>query len=248
MSAFTLYRYTHPDGSSKDWAVRRNDDGTLTTRWGPTGPVLPQTSTRRGDLIRLEREKERKGYQWVGPVEIDDDGRVRPMGSDPRAGTAPPSPAEPPDEAVYWRLNRTVSAAPADLLAWSRAVAAMVDRLAEMAGCERTPGSDFAPGGLQGWTLPATGDSGAGQLRPDQGPLPLLVLLAMKATAPAGVSLTLATEDSREIGTDLRAESAVLAGFGADLETVRPWAEVLGLLPARLNLATAIHSEGDAWF
>jgi hypothetical protein len=41
MEAYDLYRFTHPDGSSKDWAIRRNPDGTLTTRWGPTGPVLP---------------------------------------------------------------------------------------------------------------------------------------------------------------------------------------------------------------
>jgi hypothetical protein len=70
----------------------------------------------------------------------------------------------------------------------------------------------------------------------------------MKATAPAGVSLTLAMEDGREIGTDLRVEAPVLAWFGTDLDRVRPWAEALGLLQPRLNLALAIPTEGDDWF
>jgi hypothetical protein len=247
MSAFDLYRFTHPDGSSKDWAIRRNADGSLTTRWGPTGPVLPQASTRRGDKLRLEREKQRKGYGWIGEVAIEADGRVRSTESIAATEPAAPPP-DPPEDAVYWRLNRSLAAAPADLLAWSRAIATAVDRLAAVAGLERTSGSDFEPGSLQDWPIPATGESAAGQLRPDQGPIPWLVLLAMKATAPAGVSLTLAREDGREIGTDLRAEALVLAWFGTDLDTVRPWAEALGLLQPRLNLALAIAAEGDAWF
>jgi predicted DNA-binding WGR domain protein len=244
MARFELYRYTHPDGSSKDWAVRRNDDGSLTTRWGPTGPVLPQASTRRGDQIRLENSKRRKGYVPIGEVEIDDQGRVQPVGQAARAARPP----EPPEEALYWRLSLAPGMNPADLLVWSRLTATAVDRLAAAAGLARTPQAHFEPGTVQGWSLPATDAAGAGQVRRDQGPIPLLVLLAMKALAPAGATLSLATEDGLEVGPDLRVEARLLAWFGTDLDTVRPMAEALGLLQPRLNLAEAIQSDTDAWF
>lgn len=247
MARFELYRYTHPDGSAKDWAVRRNDDGSLTTRWGPTGPVLPQASTRRGDKLRLVRSKEHKGYMPIGEVEIDTQGRVQPVG--PAGGTGlAATPPEPGEEALYWRLHLAPGLNPADLLVWSRRTATAVDRLVSAAGLARTPQAQFEPGTVQGWSLPATDTAGAGQVRREQGPIPLLVLLAMKTLAPAGATLSLATEDGLEVGSDLRAEARLLAWFGTDLDTVRPMAEALGLLQPRLNLAEAIQSDTDAWF
>jgi hypothetical protein len=71
---FELYRYTHSDGTSKDWAVRRESDGKVTSRYGKTNNKLPSMSTRYADMTRMIRDKEAKGYVYVGRVEIDDAG------------------------------------------------------------------------------------------------------------------------------------------------------------------------------
>ena len=36
ISTWELFRFYHGDGSSKDWAIHDNGNGTVTTRWGPT--------------------------------------------------------------------------------------------------------------------------------------------------------------------------------------------------------------------
>jgi len=48
MAAWNLYRHRNSDGSSKDWAVRSNSDGSITTRWGKTADSLPGISNRYG--------------------------------------------------------------------------------------------------------------------------------------------------------------------------------------------------------
>ena len=58
----------------------------------------------------------------------------------------------------------------------------------------------------------------------------------------------MATEDSREISSDLKAEPAILAFFDTDLEHIRPVAEALGLLKPKLNLALAMAELDDSWF
>ena len=58
MTTWSLYRYRNRDGSSKDWAVRTNPDGSITTRWGKTADRLPGVSTRRG-VRQFDIERER---------------------------------------------------------------------------------------------------------------------------------------------------------------------------------------------
>jgi hypothetical protein len=77
MAVWRLYRHHNSDGSSKDWAVQTNADGSLTTRWGKTANHLPGLSTRRGiRQFDIERAKQAKGYVFVAEVEIDSDGQV----------------------------------------------------------------------------------------------------------------------------------------------------------------------------
>jgi len=45
MSSYELYRCIREDGTSKDWALRINPDGTVTTR-GRTGRKLINIQTR----------------------------------------------------------------------------------------------------------------------------------------------------------------------------------------------------------
>lgn len=80
MAEFELYRYTHADGSSKDWAIRLNGDGSFTTRWGRTGSRLPQDNTKPlrhpDEVHHLKQAKRRKGYELIGRVEIDNSGNL----------------------------------------------------------------------------------------------------------------------------------------------------------------------------
>ncbi|CAI8817907.1 hypothetical protein [Methylocaldum szegediense] len=245
MDTYDLYRFTHADGSSKDWAVRQNANGTVTTRWGPTGPVLPQSKTRRGDKRNLVQAKLRKGYVPVGTVRIDKEGRVHAVDSTPATRSEP---EQKPEDALYWRIRVGVSVPHAALADWAKAVSDAADRLAEVLGWARGERSDFEPGAIGNWRIPGTRTSGAGQIPITQSVVPLLVLMAMKRLAPEGTTMSVATEDGIEVGTDLRAEARLLAQFGTDLEGVRPLAEALGLIEPRINLSRAIQSDHDWWF
>lgn len=235
MGTYRLFRYTDPDGSTKDWAIRRNADGTVTTRYGKTGPVLQGIATRHADMETLIRKKERKGYVLIKDVDIDDEGRVL---------TGAPRPKS--DDRVYWRvavynLDRDAQ------LGWARRTATALDRAADLLGLPRGGAEDFEPGAIGGWMCPSTGSSGAGQARLDQGMLPFLALIAMKVLAPDDDSLMLSDEDGTLIETDLRRNAHILARYGEDLDSVRPMAEASGLLSPRINLAAAIPGQ-DCWF
>lgn len=245
MDTYDLYRFTHADGSSKDWAVRQNANGTVTTRWGPTGPVLPQSKTRRGDKRNLVQAKLRKGYVPVGTVRIDKEGRVHAVDSTPATRSEP---EQKPEDALYWRIRVGVSVPHAALADWAKSVSDAADRLAEVLGWARGERSDFEPGAIGNWRIPGTRTSGAGQIPITQSVVPLLVLMAMKRLAPEGTTMSVATEDGIEVGTDLRAEARLLAQFGTYLEGVRPLAEALGLIEPRINLSRAIQSDHDWWF
>jgi hypothetical protein len=88
----------------------------------------------------------------------------------------------------------------------------------------------------------------SGQIKPVHGALPCLFLLALKHQGFTGIDIDIATERSREVSTDLKAESALLAFFGTDLDSIRPVAERLGLLKPKLNLALAMADQDDSWF
>ena len=77
MAKWNLFRHRNNDGSSKDWAVRSNSDGSITTRWGKTSSCLPSSGTRSGiTQSAIERQKRNKGYVFVAEVDIDQDGNV----------------------------------------------------------------------------------------------------------------------------------------------------------------------------
>ncbi len=247
MEEYDLYRYHHSDGSSKDWAIRRNADGRITTRWGRTGPTLPQVGTRHQDKIALENAKRRKGYVHVGKVLIDDRGKIRSFMNDAQDERVPSQP-EARKETIYWRIKIGALATRGQLLEWGKAVTGTVNRLGTAFGLDRSERADFEPGVIVHWRIPGTGASGAGQIVLDQGVVPLLILMTIKKLAPENVSVSLATENGIEIGHDLRSETAVLTLFGTDLDGVRPLAENLGLLQPKINLAEAIRTDYDSWF
>jgi len=99
VSGFELYRYTHADGSAKEWAWCVQADG-IAVRWGRAGRLVQQARyplARRAEIEERARAKERKGYRYLGRYGIDADGRAvavtaqtnRPTRSTPKPTTKP---------------------------------------------------------------------------------------------------------------------------------------------------------------
>lgn len=242
MAAWRLYRYRYSDGRSKDWAVRANADGTITTRCGRTAPRLPGVSTRRGvGQFDLEKQKQAKGYVFVAEVEIDSEGRVlfpEPAKLDPPATLG---------GALYWHIDCRAKQEVC------LALASEIRRLIE--AIQSLPDYAAMPHPIrEGWqrlsdlALGVEPFSQSGQIKPVHGVLPWLFLMALKQQGFAGVEIGIAAENNREVSSDLKAEQDVLDFFGMDLDRIRGTAEMLGLLKPRLNLASVLSDTDDRWF
>jgi len=242
MAAWRLYRYRHSDGRSKDWAVRANADGTFTTRWGRTATRLPGVSTRRGvRLFDIEKQKQAKGYVFVAEVEIDSEGHV--LFPEPAKPDPPPSRGD----ALYWHID--CRAKQEVCLALASEIRRLIDVIQSLSDHAAMPHPIW-----EGWqrlsdlALGAEPFSQSGQIRPAHGVLPWLFLMKLKQQGFVGVEIGMATENNREVSTNLKAEQDVLDFFGTDLDRIRGTAEMLGLLKPRLNLASVLSDTDDRWF
>ncbi|MCD2450544.1 hypothetical protein GO003_009095 [Methylicorpusculum oleiharenae] len=255
MATWNLYRHRKPDGSSKDWAVKSNSDGSITTRWGKTASKLPGVSNRRG--IRqfvIEKQKLAKGYVFIAEVEIDGDGNVVFPGKTAATPSQLPEPdanpvfvPAPPVEALYWTVDcRAKRAVRVDLSIEVRRLIGVIQSVSDQ---EAKPEQDWD--GWQQWidaTFNAEVFELSGQIKSAHGVLPWLFLLALKAKGFNGVEIDIVTETARDLSVDLKVEQDVLAFFGTDLDSIRDTAEALGLLKPRLNLAAAMSDTDDCWF
>ncbi len=252
MAAWNLYRHRNSDGSSKDWAVRSNSDGSITTRWGKTADSLPGVSNRYGvKQLDIERQKQAKGYVLVGEVDIDVNGNVVFPGKTlPATQSLNPDPEPvptPPVEVLYWTIEcRAKQAVRVDL---GIEVRRLIGAIQALSDGHATPELEW-----NGWqqfmdvTLNAEVFELSGQIKSAHGVLPWLFLLALKSKGFKGVEIALATETAQDLSVDLKVEQDVLAFFGTDLDSIRESAEVLGLLKPRLNLAAAMSDTDDCWF
>ena len=224
MAAWHLYRYRNRDGSSKDWAIRTNPDGSITTRWGKTAARLPGVSTRRGvRQFDIEREKQTKGYVFVAEVGIDSEGNVF------LPGQVMPEPPPPPVGALYWHIE--CRANPDTRAALTGEIRRLLGVMQSLSDNETMPDQSWA-----GWqqlldlSVNAEPFVQSGQIKQAHGVLPWLLLMALKHQALDGVEIGIATESSREVSVDLKSEQDVLDFFGTDLDSIRATAELLGLL------------------
>jgi hypothetical protein len=94
VSNFELYRYTHADGSAKEWAWREQPGVGMEVRWGRAGRLVQKAGyppSRRREVIERALAKQRKGYRFVGWCRIDEAGRPFDVRSQPSGpSTAPP--------------------------------------------------------------------------------------------------------------------------------------------------------------
>jgi hypothetical protein len=255
MAAWNLYRHRNTDGSSKDWAVKSNSDGSITTRWGKTASCLPSVSNRSGvRQFDIEKQKQAKGYVFVGEVDIDGDGNVVFPGKTsatpsqwPESDANPVSLPAQPVESLYWTVD--CHAKQAVRVNLSNEVRRLIGAIQSLSDRHAKPEQYWD--GWQQWidaALNAETFELSGQIKSAHGILPWLFLLALKAKGFKGVDIDIATETARDLSVDLKAEQDVLAFFGTDLDSIRDTAEVLGLLKPRLNLAAAMSDTDDCWF
>lgn len=242
---FELYRFTNPDRSTKDWAVRDNGDGTYTSRWGKTGTKLQSKTFDKSMLSMNEhiRSKTNKGYKLIGEVLIDDDGKItsavsqisKPQGQDHHPTEDPPC--------LFWRLKIKQSD-----LSDTQAIGQFHVNVLSMG--KTITGIFGASTFLENFLHALINDKAvsAGKLFKEQGVASLLLFMAMMKLAPSQVSIHLSHDDGVEISNKLKLESKALSFFDTDLETVRPVAEELGLIEKRIDLSIIASSQDDFYF
>ena len=250
MDEFELYRFNHHDGSSKDWAIRDNRNGTFTTRWGKTGPRLPGEKTKpmrhSREVVELINSKLKKGYAHVGTVFMNSAGTLQSQTRTQQFESAQKLPIKPKSGnrsgAVYWDVK-------IDAQLVSQARQALGRQILTIAGQIKSVGSFKLPPNWDGW-VKLTGfadeqgptdmnapDGLSGQVRKRHGIVPLLFLMALRDARLEGVNIGLAGDDGLEL-FDLKSEEFVFDLFGTTLNAVRPLAEALGLIQPKIDLST----------
>jgi hypothetical protein len=76
MRTFELYRFTHADGTAKDWAYAEVGEGRAEIRWGPQNQLRQSQIKPLHEAWERASQKVRKGYVKVGLVDLDATGQV----------------------------------------------------------------------------------------------------------------------------------------------------------------------------
>ncbi len=104
---YELFRFTHPDGSAKEWgyAEMGTGSGLFEVRWGKAGHLVQnQVGLTRAIVHQRRDAKMKKGYQPVGRRLIDTQGAVSPLPriqpASERPPVPPPAPKKPPKSAI----------------------------------------------------------------------------------------------------------------------------------------------------
>ena len=94
MRAFVLYRFTHADGSAKEWGYSDLGNGTAEIRWGRENQLRGQQVKPLREALDRASRKMREGYRQAGTAWLDD------AGSRVSVPPARPTPKTPVDIAA----------------------------------------------------------------------------------------------------------------------------------------------------
>lgn len=238
---FHVYRFYHADGSSKDWAICDNGNGTYTKRWGKTGTRLQSKDFTLNDPNNFWREtqaKESKGYIPIGKFYIDDNGVLT-------SATEKTAPMEPPKEPeqIYWRIHNTRPVQPLAKDIFRGEVMGYVECLLSV-----FPGNAWLQGMYDLYNNPKMEIPLAGSLQKQNSVASLLLLMTLKKVAVEPIKVSLAFEDDLEISDQLKLEKQALAFFDTDLESVRDIAVALKLIEKPIVLAAINTNIADLFF
>jgi predicted DNA-binding WGR domain protein len=238
---YALYRFNHPDGSAKEWAIAlAPQDNAIEVRFGKEGNLvqrhLMKTSDPNSEYQKRISEKTGKGYVLVGQYGIDPSGR-------PFVPSDEVKHAQKSDN-ISWEF-RTRKDVTGQMALVQKALFDLA-RLLEVYGLAVMESQSVVIGswklGFSSESMPPineislTTGEGAGFVNRDDGPWPLLLLLAFKRQLPTLCSLTVANPDGIEVSDQLKLEKDVLRLLDSDLERVRPIAEALDLMPPKIDL------------
>lgn len=233
-----LYRYTHPDGNSKDWGwcEDRNPHIGIRLWWGVTGKSLQTrfkaTPTPDQEGQKRAREKERKGYCFMSEINVDErTGKVMATGFSP--GPEPQPDVQHEEAALYWDLGGCFMGLSTERLETLATKSHLILR-------QDGEGSDFSltnPAGAHGLTrlsFSKTQRMAGILMLPEMQDSPSLLLALLALGKESGVFLTLANEQGIAIEPVL---SRVLKHFDLCLNTDQKTCALrLGLLPQPLGL------------
>lgn len=244
-TVYRHFRYQHDDGSSKDWAVGI-DAGAVRIRYGATGQtarlrVVPSEKCRgdaRGELQIRIREKVRKGYVELGEAVVDR-GRLK----------ATPVRTQ---RILFWETRTPVDKhALLDRLAWA---------------VERADADEF--GYAVTWT-PETGVTcvfnqstwslgygpdgglnddgrGGGQVLPEHGPLPILLLMVLARAFPGAI--VFANDKAEAVTPLLRGDDPYFGDIAVDFDAVIELGARLELCLGRIRLVESDGAHRAVWF
>ena len=243
---FKLYRFEHSDGSAKVWGVRFNNDGTFTTCWGKSLAKMALKTkgiTHPDTVQKLIRSKECKGYVLSGNFFICDDGKITTV---PTASISSSHQDPHPTQeslCIYWRIKVLGTATNSEIAFFqgiSSGYASMI--------LDTCPRSEFVVALKSRYRDISFVKTESGIFQEEDGVFPLLLLLAMKKSAPSSITISLSHEDGLEISDQLKLETEALSFFDTDLESVRSIAEEIGLLAKRLDLSMIAPQVEDFYF
>jgi predicted DNA-binding WGR domain protein len=238
---YSLYRFDNPDGSSKSWGIRSNQDGSYTTIWGKTNAKMTSKtksfSHNKDDVSNLISSKTRKGYYYCGDIYIGSDGKLSPVNPASEFKHEPIEPSFPSeDPQIYWTIKYT-----GDSSSKTNEFKRLIQRTKEIFV---RFGRDFDESPIAKSTVLKN----SGIIKKEDGVFVFLFLLALKKFSPLGITVSLSHEDGVEISHQLKMETMALSYFEADEESIRPIAEELGLLVARIDLSAIVSDIQDIYF
>lgn len=259
---FELYRFHHPGGGAKDWAIALID-GAIDVRYGASGTALRggQVKSRnidnQAELNRRVSQKLREGYQRVGPIIVYEDGRWENV---PTASEEPqPQAARDAEDQVYFEIRATAESSIAEFTAVCREACGRL-RAAGVTAVEVQETGEALVFRIGRWSFEVAEAAsmnpnawlrrtrtGGGRIEVDEGVYPFLFLVYLKRHAPRECAVNLAWKDGVDVTDRLHHEAGVLALFGATLEGIRPVAVALGLADERIDLAR-IGSDESLYF
>jgi hypothetical protein len=262
---FELYRFQHPGGGSKDWAIAlvNGDGGGIDVRYGATGTTLrggrvkSRYTDNHAELNRRVSEKLREGYQRVGAIVVYEDGRFESA----TAGREEPEPKAQPDaeDKVFFEIRATVASAIAGFLATCHKACGKL-REAGVTGVDVKQTQDAVVFTIGQWSfevadsasinpnaLLRSNRTGGGRIKAEEGVYPFLFLTYLKRNTPREFEVNLAWKDGIEVTDRLHHEAGVLAMFGTTFDSIRSVAVALGLAEEKIDLA-AVGSDASLYF
>lgn len=247
-TVYRHFRFQNPDGSSKDWAIGLAEDEDIRIRYGAKGRTVRLhtlakeacSSGVQAEIAARINRNVRKGYVELGEATVNGRGRLE-------AVVAPPAPVRLLD----WELRTPVDRG--DVLHCLRWIFERMEPLTAHTDVEFIDDQGLRGGADEAsWSIGygpggGLGDDGrgGGQLSPEQGALPVLVLLVLEREFPGAVAF--ADERAKAVKPRLHISDPYFGNPSVDFDAVVETATALELCLGLVHL-NDLGDEQAVWF